>query len=240
MKKLLFTLLALTVLFQIFAQDTSKLRVYTRPSGAIVKMNGETLTYGKFIVLDSGEYIIKAWAPKRALVKKRVILGNNHLKTVAIKLPYSEEYVQYRRKLRFYNFKKYSLRYGFIASYLIFASSYISSISDFNDDASHFEKEAGKYKLLYQQSFWTEDLNFYAQKCSQSKGNYEDAIDEVDKRTRMVQIGAGVTLITTYFAWKLAKTMSKPRFEEMPLLSNLTVTPIVGNGQTMLVIKSNF
>ena len=68
MQKLLFTLLALTVLFQIFAQDTSKLRVYTRPSGAIVKMNGETLTYRRFIVLDSGEYSIKAWAPKRALV----------------------------------------------------------------------------------------------------------------------------------------------------------------------------
>jgi hypothetical protein len=49
-----------------------------------------------------------------------------------------------------------------------------------------------------------------------------------------------VTLITTYFGWKLGKTMSKPRFEETPLLSNLTVTPIVGNGQTILVIKSNF
>jgi hypothetical protein len=240
MKKLFFTLLALMFLFQMFAQDTSKLRVYTRPSGAIIKMNGETLTYGKFIVLDSGEYIIKAWSPKRDLVEKKVILGNNHLKTVAIKLPYSKDYVQYRRRLKFYNFKKYSLRYGFIASYLIFASSYISDISDFNDDASRFEKEAGKYQLLYQQSFWTEDHNFYTQKYNQSKGNYEDAIDEVDKRTRMVQIGAGVTLITTFFGWKLGNTMSKPRFEETPLLSNLTVTPIVGNGQTMLVIKSNF
>ena len=242
MKRLLFLLICFTFFVKGKAQinDTSKLRVYTKASKSIIKLNDKTIKYGEFQTLDTGKYTIKVWAPTKALVEKTVILRKNELKTVPIKLPNSKEYKRYKASLQVYNYKKYGLRYGFVATYLVFASTYLADIKEYSNDADRFKSEAENFKNKYDNSFWASDLDLYKQKYDQSRENYNDALNAIDKRTLAIQIGAGIAIVTTYFGWKISNSMVKPTYSEKPLLSDISITPLVGGEQAGMMIRAKF
>ena len=222
------------------AQSKSKMRVYTKPSDAVIKMDTMHLQYGKTIMLDSGIYEIEAWAPKRELVKKKVIITQDQFKTVPIKLPYTKEYKKYRTKKRIYTAERVGLRYGLVLGYAIFAASNYFKIQDLEDQADQNEKDAQDYRQAYQKSFWSTDISFNRQQFELSKAAYDENVKDIDENWQKIQIGAGITAVLTYFTWKLSNKLNKPSFSETPKLSQLQVNPSVSPNSTALQIKYQF
>ena len=60
MKQTISLILFLSLFQLTFSQTKRKLRVYTKPSDAIIKLDTMHLEYGKTILLDSGTYEIEA------------------------------------------------------------------------------------------------------------------------------------------------------------------------------------
>lgn len=222
------------------AQSKSKMRVYTKPSEAIIKLDTMHLQYGKAILLDSGVYEIEAWAPKRELVKKKVVITQDQFKTVPIKLPYTKEYKKYRNKKRVYTIEKMGLRYGLIIGYAVFAASNYFNIQDLEDQADQNEIDAQNYRQAYQKSFWSTDIAFNRAQFELSKAAYEENVEEIDENWQKIQIGAGVTAVLTFITWKLSNKLNKPIFSETPKLSQLQVNPMVSPNSTALQIKYQF
>jgi hypothetical protein len=208
------------------AQTPSKLRVYAKPDSAIIKSGELYFEYGKFKELDTGTYIIKAWAPTRQLVSRTVELKANQYKTIPLKLPYTPAYKKYLRKNRSYKIKKMLFRYSFIAGYLLLASNSYAIMQHNQDDADHFFEEAEKYKTEYEQSFWEYDLQFNRSRFEQNKLNYDEALAEVNSQRKILIAGAAATAVLTYVGWKISNKLKKPVYEkETPLLSDMQLVP---------------
>ena len=77
------------------AQNKGSFRVLTQPQGAIIKLGDQTLEYGKFYDIDTGNYVIKAWMAKRELLEKKIHVKDSDIVTVRMKLDYSEVYKKY-------------------------------------------------------------------------------------------------------------------------------------------------
>lgn len=222
------------------AQSKSKMRVYTKPSNAVIKLDTMHLKYGKSIVLDSGVYEIKAWAPKRELVKKKVTITQNQFKTVPIKLPYTKDYKKYRNKKRVYTAEKLGLRYGLVIGYAVIAASNYFEIQNLEDQADQNEMDAQNYRQAYQKSFWATDISFNRRQFELSKAAYEENVEEINENWQKIQLGAGITAVLTYFTWKLSNKLNKPSFSETPKLSQFQVNPLVSPNSTALQINYQF
>ena len=221
------------------AQNKGSFRVLTQPQGAIIELGDQTLEYGKFYDIDTGNYVIKAWMAKRELLEKKIHVKDSDIVTVRMKLDYSEVYKKYEFKRKRYHVSQGVLKYGFGVSYLIYELNSISDINKFKDDAERFENEVNLYKGQYEQSFWSNDFGFFKAKYNQNLTNYVESVDAVNRRYRNLQIGAAAAIITTYFGWKIAKKIKKPTYTESPLLSGITVRPNLNNNLG-LTINSKF
>lgn len=201
------------------------LRVYTKPKDAVIKMGGEKLEYGKSMLLDTGKYVIKAWAPKRELVEKEILLKEKQYKTVPIKLPYNAAYKKYKWKHRYYVFKKATLKYGFLTVYSIFAISNYLQIQQLEDDANQYKRNTENYKQAYETSFWPVDIENNKARYYSNKAEYNSAVDEMNQKMTRILYGAGATACITYFTWRWGNKLKKPIYEEVPQLSRLQINP---------------
>ena len=205
--------------------DKGVLRVYIQPNDAIIRLDSLHLTYGKSIKLDSGTYLIEAWAPKRELVEKEVKIVPNLYKTVRIKLPYCKAYKEYRFKNNIQNSKRYLLRYGPAAAYLFYASIKLGDIHRLEKSSDQLYDETQSYKKQFETAFFIEEIQRNRSLYNDRKSKYDQQIDEINDLWKEVQIGAGITAVATFLSWKLASKVKKPTYTETPLLSRVQWSP---------------
>ena len=237
MKAIFFFLIFSFFTFQLLAQNKSKVRIYTKPKESVIKLGDSTLEYGKFYELDSGRYAVKVWAPKHELTIKKFNVTTNQLKTVPVKLSYSESYKKHRQRVNWYTTKKVALKYGVAATYIFIAINSYSKVIKYNDDASRYKEEALGYKQAYESSFWPNDLTFNRERFQQSKNNYEDAIQVVSQNQQVLLYGGITAGILAYFSWKKANNLVKPEYQEEPLLSDLKISPVFNQNTSGIAIS---
>lgn len=226
-RKSLILMIALLSTLHSFGQYKGKVRVFTRPDDAIIKIDSINLKYGEFIELDTGKYTIKSWTTKRELITKPLQLDSAELITVRVDLPYSHRYKNYRYKTIVYKVSKNFLRFApFVACSFIAMKSY-KDMQTFTDDSKRFKEQSLDHQSSYENSFWESNQNYHLAKFEENLNNYNDANDNLNKAQSIFIISSASAVVFTYVGWKLSNKLKKPTYEEKRLLSDLSISPIL-------------
>lgn len=210
-----------------FGQYKGKVRVFTRPDDAIIKIDSINLKYGEFIELDTGMYTIRSWTSKRELITKPLQLDSAELISVRVDLPYSQHYKNYRYKTIVYKVSKNFLRFApFVACSFIAMKSY-TNMQTFTDDSKRFKEQSFHHRSSYENSFWESNQNYHLAKFEENLNNYNDANDNLNKAQSIFIISSASAVVFTYVGWKLSNKLKKPTYEEKRLLSDLSISPIL-------------
>lgn len=217
----------LSVSIDLQGQDKGKLRVFTKPSNALIKLENQQLEFGKFIELDTGNYVVKAWAEKSKLIEREVRIDSGYKKTLRIDLPYSDAYKKYRFKLLSYRTTKNFLRFAPIISYGILAYMTQQDIQQYDEDAARFKQDALSYKDSYESAFFEPNFTFNRTGFETAKANYEDAINNLNQAREFLLISSIAAAGITYISWKLSNKLKKPSYSETPLLTAFSLSPVI-------------
>jgi len=217
-----------------------KMRVYTQSSAAVIYVGELKVKYGEIIELDTGQYVITAWAPKRKKVRELVRVGNKYTKTVRIKMPLTKEYKHYRNKKALYEVKKTTLRYGPMTAFIFYAANEMSVISKSNENADQFLTLANEQKSKAENSFWPSDIEANRKGFAVSKLSYENEIEKVNDGWQKIYAGLAATIVVNYFTWRLSKKLKRPNYDEKPQLTKLFIGPDMQSRTTQLTIGFNF
>lgn len=203
-----------------FAQnDSGRVRVFTKPSKSIIKIEHQTIKYGQFYLLDSGTYNLKAWSEGMNILEKKVNISKDDILSIRMKLEPTKEYKVYSAQLRNYRIKKFSLEklptYFLVAftTYRVFGIS-----SDIIKRKKHLNK-ANEFEKKYNNSFWFEDITLNREGFEENKKKYKEDNENISKKTTSYLIGAGATVFAIYYGKKFAKKLVKPTFSEKPKMT---------------------
>jgi hypothetical protein len=223
-----------------FSQQGGVLKVYTIPQDAVIKIDSLKFTSGSSIKLDSGIYDIKIWAPDRELVTKTIKISDGFYKTISVELSVTREYKDYRRKLHYYNFSRFSLRYGPPIVYGVWSISKLIQNKALNEKADNYRRQALVSKAAYENSFWWFDFSINRSNFDMNKEKYGDAINSINRNRNFILIGAGATAVVTYFSWKKRKKLIKPEYEKDLKFSRLDVFPTFSSESSGLFVRFQF
>jgi hypothetical protein len=211
-----------------FGQETSAIaRIYTQPAGAVIKLDGEFVLYGKELELDTGIHIVETWIEGYAFTRKEFRLMKDEFKTVRVKLLPSEEFVKYRKKLMLYKTQKNMLKFAPIIAYAGYAVVNISKLQNLNNESSDNLELATEAKSNYNNGFWLNDLEENKELYFESKKDYEKNIEDLNKKRTEFAVVTGSAAIIGFITWKVASKLKKPIFETESQMHRFTFTPIL-------------
>ena len=222
--KSLFTFLLLTLSLSSFSQEKGSMYLRIFPKDAIIKLNDSLLQSRLTYTLDSGDYMLKIWLPKREFVEKKVSIFPGKTTQVLEVLEYTRDYRIYRRRLFMYRVNKSLMRYGSIAFVGWFVQNTVSTLGRLNDKVTRFYDKSVEAKNDYDTGVEILPLQNSKSYYELNKLAYEQSLEEYNNSKRNRVIASGALLVSVvaleYFSFKL----KKPVFEEKVLLSSVYMT----------------
>lgn len=200
-------------------------RVFTQPDDAIIRIDGFKIDYGRFIKLDTGWHILRAWSIGREVTEKSFRLRKGEIKTVPVKLKATKEYKRYLYRVNIFRARKIVYRYGPLLAYAFYASVQIDGINRLNNSSEKHYNAAKSHEKNYNSAFWVKDITEHRRLFENSKTSYENDIDELNKKQLNLVIVSGLSAAFAYFTWKRSNKLKRPIFEEAPKMSQLHFFP---------------
>lgn len=218
-KLLLSTLLILFSFWTHAQNDSGRVRIFTKPEKAIIKIEHQTIDYGKFYLLDSGTYKVRTWSEGMEILEKEIKVTKGSYSTLRMKMEPTKEYKAYRSKLLKYKSKKFALEkvpaiflVGFSAYKLVDLTLEFKDKKEYLDNANQFEEQ-------YNNSFWVEDIEANRAGFNKNKELYQNSLDNIKSKTTSLIIGASISTAAIYLGRKVTKKMVKPTFSEKPKMT---------------------
>jgi len=219
-----FFLTFFTVLFTTFyihAQSgKGYLLVAVKPDNAIIRLDTVLVQQKQsHQVIDSGTYIIKAWAPGRKLVVDTLHIGEGKGVLFRRKLQHTEEYKKYKTQRYAYNMTKYLPGAATIGISLYYLGQYLNH----DAEAKKYLEKANDNKETYDGLTDLEEIIKYKSIYKSNKEKYDSAL----KRTNNVISNASIVIpsaiVITGVLYYCSRKFIKPVFNEVPLLSDLSL-----------------
>jgi hypothetical protein len=182
------------------------------PKDAVIKLNDTLLNSHETYPLDTGNYMIKMWAPTREYVERNVNIKSGQTNRLHEVLSYSEDYKSYRKSKRRYAIEMILTRYVpplLVTGVIINTLSIRKSVNEELDLAN-----AAKDK--YDNEFNQDLLLVYKNEYNYHKEAYEDNIDKYNKN---LLIGGAIILASATLEY-LSFKLKKPEYKEKVLLSS--------------------
>jgi hypothetical protein len=216
-------------LFLMFANPLSAqtgkgyVMIAVNPDDAVIRLDTTLFIQKKsHVALDTGTYILRAWAPRCQLVTDTLHVNSTRPMVFRMKLPYTAEYKAYRKEKQEYNRKMLLTRYvpwGItIGMILYFPAQYTiekNAADDYLDDAY-------AHKASYESLTDAEQIDFYKKQYNQSKSDYESSIKKSDNAKNAALIAIPAAAVVSGVLYMVSRKFEKPVYEETPLLSRVS------------------
>jgi hypothetical protein len=212
LKSILTTLLLVFLASQLYSQEKGSVFLSVFPKDAVIKLNDTLLNSHETYPLDTGNYMIKMWAPTREYVERNVNIKSGQTNRLHEVLSYSEDYKSYRKSKRRYAIEMILTRYVpplLVTGVIINTLSIRKSVNEELDLAN-----AAKDK--YDNEFNQDLLLVYKNEYNYHKEAYEDNIDKYNKN---LLIGGAIILASATLEY-LSFKLKKPEYKEKVLLSS--------------------
>jgi hypothetical protein len=218
-------LLAFGILFffcNVLKAQTGKgyLLIAVKPKDAIIRI--DTALYQqtwKHIEIDSGHYVIQAWAPHKKLLTDTVYIKEKRGVVFRHRLENTEAYKDYLATKHLQNGLKFIPGVATICAGLIYLGAYQTH----QNNADEYLEKANASKATYESMTDINDMQQVKEDFYKYKTLYEDALNKSEKIAKQasIVIPAGVILSGALFYY--ASKFMHPVYTETPLLSGLSV-----------------
>lgn len=214
-----------------------------KPSDAVVRLDTLNVSGIKsHIQLDTGNYILKAWAPGYSLFTDTVTITSKSPLVYRARLTYSEPYMQYRKEKKSYQKHMALTRYipwavtAFVTIY--FPLQYISQ----SNAADDYYNDALYYKDVYETSTDAGLILASKERYYLAKADYESALEKSNKAATAALVAIPTAMAISTWLYFYSEKFEKPLFEETPLLSNVSISlmPPVATKTTFAGIHIRF
>jgi hypothetical protein len=217
------------LLFLIFGNSLSAqtgkgyVMIAVSPNDAVIRLDTSLFIQKKsHVPLDTGTYILRAWAPKCQLVTDTLHVTSAKPMVYRLKLPYTEQYNAYRKEKQEYNRKMLLTRYVpwgvTLGMILYFPAQYSiekNAAEDYLDDAY-------AHKATYESLTDAEQIDIYKKQYNQSKSDYESSIKKSDNAKNSALIAIPTAVVISGVLYMVSRKFEKPVYEETPLLSRVS------------------
>jgi len=221
MKKQLLTVICIIFISFSYGQNKGYLVAYPKPKEAIIRLDTTKIIPYKASQIDTGQYILKAWAPTYNLFIDTISISSNQYTHSKFKLRHTNNYLKYRAAVRK---QKRGFRITSGAT-LIFAGLGIA----LHTKTIAFEKDAKSYKASYLGGVSLDDIE-------KAKADYKKSLDNFKSyrtyRNTSFIAATGIGIIGGYLSYKYYKNHQVEYKEDVPQLSSITPSfdPISNTG----------
>ncbi len=170
-------------------------------------------------VVDSGTYVIKAWAPGRKLIVDTLQIGEGKGVLFRRKLQHTEEYKRFKTQRYAYNMTRYLPGAATIGIALYYAGQYARQ----NANAKKYLDQANESKVIYENLTDATEIEKYKNIYNINKDKYDSAIKRTNSVASNATIVIPAAIVVTGVLYYVSRKVIKPVFEETPLLSDLSL-----------------
>ncbi|MBK9046808.1 MAG: hypothetical protein IPL74_08915 [Bacteroidetes bacterium] len=190
------------------------------PDDAIIRIDTALFVQKKsHMVVDTGTYVIRAWAPKTIMITDTIRVTEGRSVLFRKKLEYTDEYKKHRKALHAYNMKKYVPATVTVCASLFYIGMYGKFYKDAKDN---YLDKALESKAAYENATDINEILAHKESYNSYKSKYDKSIDKANKTLNqakiVIPVAAAVTGVMFYYSLRL----TKPVFKETPMLSNMT------------------
>ncbi|MEP7265316.1 MAG: hypothetical protein ABI772_12495 [Bacteroidota bacterium] len=200
MKKRLFLLIVLFTCMKLHAQKTSYFHLYIKPTGAVTRIDGSVLTYGKDTVLGAGKHFLYISAENYFPLRDTVTIDPAHVNSYKAELVPSPEFKKYNSELNKCKIKRNVLNFLAIpfTIYLVLNEKHI--YKEEKSKSEDYYLESTKDKDVMENSFSYYELLNAQDDYNNNKRLYDKSIDDANKaRSKMIIYGVSGIAATALF-----------------------------------------
>jgi hypothetical protein len=219
--KIIISILFFTFTTLTYSQEKGSVYLRVFPKNAIIRLNDSLVKSHAKLSLDTGNYKIRLWLPKREYVEKTINIQAGKATHFLEVLSYNDEYKKYKRKKLMYVVNKTLMRYGSPLVLAWFVKSSLSIWSDLDEQTNKHYDAALSKKNDYENATDQSELTALKESYSLQKSAYESSLESYNnsRKNRMI-VGSALifsTVALEYFSFKL----KKPEYKEKTLLANV-------------------
>lgn len=190
------------------------------PDDAIIRLDTALFVQKKsHMVVDTGTYVIRAWAPKTVMITDTIHITEGRSVLFRKKLEYSEAYKKHRKAIHAYNMKKYVPATVTVCASLF----YIGMYGKFYREAkNNYLEKALESKAVYENATDIQEIQTYKEAYNMYKSKYDKSIDKANKTLSQAKIVIPVAAAISGAMFYYSLRLTKPVFKETPMLADMT------------------
>lgn len=219
--KIIITIIFFTLTTLSYSQEKGEVFLRVFPRNAIIRLNDSLVKSHAKLPLDTGNYRIKLWLPKREYVEKTINIKAGKTTQFLEVLSYNDDYKKYRRKKLMYGVNKTLMRYGSPIILAWFVKSSLSTWNDLDEQTNRHFESALSAKSEYENATVQSELTSLKEAYNLQKPAYENSLESYNssRKNRMV-IGSAMIVSTAALVY-LSFKLKKPEYKEKTLLTNV-------------------
>lgn len=196
------------------------LLIAVKPDDAIIRLDTTFMIQKRaHQPVDTGTYVIKAWAPGRMLVVDTLKIGEGKGVLFRRKLQHTEEYKRYKTQKHVYNMTRYLPGVATIGIALYYTGQYFRQ----NANIEKYLDKANESKAIYENLTDAAQIEKYQNIYNINRDKYDSAIRRTNGVISNATIVIPSAIVVTGVLYYVSRKVIKPVFNETPLLSDLSL-----------------